>query len=327
MKELIRKYLSARADRQDQSRLLDWMRQGNNQKAFNDEKRVWEQEALGSDMLLATQYSWSKIQKQLLLQSQSDLKTKSLYLTWFKYASVIFLLLSIGITSYFVAFDNNQRNDFYTEVLASHGQKTQIMLPDSSVVQLNGGTKIRYNNSFGADNRMVELEGEAFFDVRKNSHIAFIVYTRELDVKVYGTSFNVNAYPDDQTVEVGLKQGSVGIEQYDKEVLRMEPGQLAVFNKDNNQFKVLNEDMNMVSAWTNNELVFEEKPFNLICKYLERWYGVDIALANDLIDNEKYTFKVKTESLHEVLELINVLRPINYEIDGERVKIMNPKTL
>jgi ferric-dicitrate binding protein FerR (iron transport regulator) len=230
------------------------------------------------------------------------------------------------VTSYFLATDINQGSEFYTEILSPAGQKTQIMLPDSSIVHLNGATTIRYNNAFDEENRYVELEGEGYFDVRKNTHKAFIVHTRELDVKVYGTSFNVNAYYDDKTVEVGLKHGSVGIEQNNREVLRMEPGQLAIYNKESDQFKVNNEDINMISAWTNNELVFDEKPFNLICKYLERWYGVDITLSSDLVDNEKYTFRLKTESLHEVLNLINELKPINYEIRGEDVKITKPKT-
>ena len=200
------------------------------------------------------------------------------------------------------------------------------MLPDSSVVHLNGGTTVRYNNSFGKENRYLELNGEGYFDVRKNTHKAFIVHTKELNVKVYGTSFNVSAYNDDQTVEVGLKRGSVGIERNEKEILRLKPGQLATFNKNNSQFDLQNGDMNMISAWTNNELVFEEKPFNLICKYLERWYGVSIDVSNDLIDSEKYTFKVKTESLNEALGLINEIKPIKYEINGEKVKITKPKS-
>ncbi|PTN10126.1 FecR family protein [Mangrovibacterium marinum] len=324
MKELIRKYLSAKADRHDQSRLLTWLRQGKNLQAFNVEKAAWEEEALEGEMLLESQYQWNKIQKRLLHQSQSDLKKKTVYLQYFKYASVVLLFLTLGITTYFLATDTNQSSDFYTEVSAPAGQKTQIMLPDSSVVRLNGGTMLRYNNSFGAENRFVELDGEAYFDVRKSSRKAFIVHTRELDVKVYGTSFNVNAYANDHTVEVGLKHGSVGIEQNKQEVLRIKPGQLVTYSKEANRFRVNNADISMISAWTNNELVFDEKPFNLICKYLERWYGVDIALSNELIDNQKYTFRVKTESLHEVLELIRELKPINYQIDGETVKITKP---
>ena len=326
MKELIRKYLSSGANHEDQSRLLEWMRQGENIQSFRDEKKNWEEEALESEMLLETQYYWGKIQKKLFLQSQADLKKTSRYLAYFKYASIIFLLLSFGVVSYFVVFNGEQHADYSTEVLAANGQKTQIILPDSSVVHLNGGTRIRYNNSFGEKNRSVELEGEAYFDVHKNSQKAFIVHTRELDVKVYGTSFNVNAYNDDQTVEVALKRGSVGIEQNDKEVLRMKPGQLAVYSKTKEQFNLQTEDINLISAWTNNELVFNKTPFNLICKYLERWYGVEITLSDELVDNEKYTFKVKTESLHEVLELISVLKSIKYKIDGTKVLITKPKT-
>jgi len=325
MKELIRKYLSARADQQDQSRLLSWMRQADNLKIFNEEKTAWEQDALEREMLLESQYQWNKIQRKLLIQSQADLQKKSFYLRYFKYASIVLLLFTLGVTGYFFAFNTKPGGEFYTVVSAPAGQKTQIMLPDSSIVNLNGGTTVRYNNAFGVENRYVELDGEGYFDVRKNAHNAFVVHTRQLDVKVYGTSFNVSAYSDDQTVEVGLKHGVVGIERNNEEVLRMKPGQLATYHIGTEQFDLQNGDMNMVSAWTNNELIFEEKSFDLICKYLERWYGVNIALSNDLIDNQKYTFHIKTESLKEVLQLIKELKPISYEVNGEEVKITKPK--
>lgn len=321
MKELIRKYLSSKADPQEQSRLLDWMRQGDNLQTFNNEKKIWEEEALKGDMLLESQYQWNKIQKSLLIQSHTRLQQTSLHLKYFKYAAAVLLLLTLGSTSYFLTLNDEIGGDFYTEVVAPEGQKTEIILPDQSHVKLNGGTRIRYANNFGLQNRTLELDGEAYFDVTKDPSSAFVVQTQKVSVKVYGTSFNVRAYAEDPTVEVGLKEGSIGIEQNTREVMRMKPNDFVVLDKTTNTLHRETESIDAISAWTKDELVFEEKSFADITQYLERWYGVQVELAPELIDNQLYTFKVKTESLHEVLELINVLKPIHYQIDGQKVRI------
>ena len=83
-------------------------------------------------------------------------------------------------------------------------------------------------------------------------------------------------------------------------------------------------DVNLVSAWTREEMVFEEDSLEEIIKYMERWYGVNIQVSPELLDGELLTFKVKTESLNELLKLINILKPIKFHIDGKQVTITKP---
>ncbi len=212
----------------------------------------------------------------------------------------------------------------YTEVISLSGQKTRVILPDSSNVLLNGSSIIRYNNDFNRNERKVELDGEGYFDIRKDLSKQFIVSTSELDVKVYGTSFNVNTFEDDQTVEVGVKNGSVAIERNEKELIKLASGDLATFDKKSKKLHVQKMDIDLVSAWTRGELVFEEESMAKIIKVVERWYGVDIHIDPGLLDEELLTFKVKTESLQELFKLINLLKPIDYQINGKQVIINKP---
>ncbi|WP_163711301.1 FecR family protein [Mangrovibacterium lignilyticum] len=211
----------------------------------------------------------------------------------------------------------------YTEVISLAGQKTKVMLPDSSVVQLNGNSQLRYSSDFSKADREVELKGEAYFDVTKDKHHRFVVHAGDLDVKVYGTSFNVKAYDTDALIEVGLKHGSVALEKNNSEVLRLVPGQLAKYDAAKDKVNVSEVDIDLVSAWTRNEMIIEELPLQEIILYLERWYGVQIKASPELLDGELFTFKVKTESLHEVIEMLSVLKPIKYNIDGELVTLSN----
>ena len=83
-------------------------------------------------------------------------------------------------------------------------------------------------------------------------------------------------------------------------------------------------NINLVSAWTRDEMIFQEDSLEEIIKYMERWYGVNIKIAPELLDGELLTFKVKTESLNELLSLINILKPIKYHVDGKQVVITKP---
>jgi ferric-dicitrate binding protein FerR (iron transport regulator) len=236
-------------------------------------------------------------------------------------AAVIIVFLSVWSGT---QLDNLNRKSQFTEVFSPAGQKTRIILPDSSIILLNGNSQIRYNKNFNENNRIVELKGEGFFDVHKDLSRQFTVRTPELDVKVFGTSFNVKANENDETIEVGLKTGKIGIERNEKEIAQLVPGQMATFDKKELKLDLGRINMNMVSAWTQEEMVFEEDSLKEIVKYMERWYGVDIQVEPALLDGELLTFKVKTESLSELLNLINLLKPIKYQIDGKQVIITNP---
>lgn len=236
-------------------------------------------------------------------------------------AAVIIIFLSVWSGT---QLDNLNGKNQFTEVFSPAGQKTRIILPDSSIVLLNGNSQIRYNKNFNEDERIVELKGEGFFDVHKDLSRQFTVSTPELDVKVFGTSFNVKANENDETIEVGLKTGKIGIERNEKQIAQLAPGQMATFDKKELKLDVGRINMNLVSAWTQEEMVFEEDSLKEIVKYIERWYGVDIQVAPELLDGELLTFKVKTESLSELLNLINLLKPIKYHIDGKQVIITNP---
>lgn len=289
-----------------------------NKKIYQDLLNIWQVTGTFPDRFFPDKpKAWQNIREQIHAQ-------KSKYFLYRKIAqtaaAVIVILLSVWTGTEL----DSWKQPSYTEVISPAGQKTRIILPDSSTVLLNGGSQIRYNQHFNEHNRSIELQGEGYFDVRKNRLKQFIVHTSELDIKVFGTSFNVKAYENDQTVEVGLKSGQIGIDRNEKEIVQLSPGQVATFHKNEKKLNVEGRDINLVSAWTRDEMIFEENSLAEIAKYMERWYGIDIKLAPELFDGELLTFKVKTESLKELLELINLLKPIKYQIEGKQVFITKP---
>jgi len=209
----------------------------------------------------------------------------------------------------------------YTEIVSPLGQKSLIILPDSSLVWLNSGSSLKHKGSFNVKEREVILEGEAFFNVKEDKSKLFRVKTGILNVDVYGTSFNIKNYENDSLQEITVSEGEVGISGGLKKSKKITKGEQALLNKNSNKISFVNTDPEIVSSWKNNELIFDNDPLTEVIKYLERWYGVNITIDKEMLGKHNYTFKIKTESFIEMLEKMKIMTPLVYEINGKDVKI------
>lgn len=262
--------------------------------------------------------AWRKIDRQT---RSSGTKVTQLF-NRLKYTAAAAVLLLVSLTlfwNYHARTVEDRRH--FSEIVAPPGQKTMVVLPDSSLVWLNSGSSLKYNGNFNVKDREVVLTGEAFFDVKRNEAKKFSVRTGILSVQVYGTAFNVKNYENDSYQEITVSEGRVGISNKTGELKQLTPGQQAVLTKSTNKLAFSKADPAVVSSWKDNELKFDNTPFDEVVKYLERWYGVSINIDPSMIGKHQYTFKIKTESLTEILEKIKVMTPIAYEIDGKDVRI------
>jgi ferric-dicitrate binding protein FerR (iron transport regulator) len=200
-----------------------------------------------------------------------------------------------------------------------------VVLPDGSKVWLNAGSELRYKNSFNSKLREVELEGEAFFEVMKDHSKLFKVNTGKVSVEVYGTAFNVKNYKEENNLEVTVESGNVGVVGNGCKLADLAKGKQLSMNRESNAVTLTSPDLGIITAWKNNELVFDGTPFEEVIRYLERWYGVNITIEEKMKRKHNYTFKVKTESFRELLELLKEITPLQYKIDGKNVSIKYAK--
>ncbi len=240
-----------------------------------------------------------------------------------KYAAAVAVLLVTAFTILWKANMNKLKyiSEQQTCVIVPKGQKTTVMLPDSSYVWLNSGSTLKYQADFNTKERKVVLNGEAFFKVHKDKSKRFRVETGILAVDVYGTSFNIKNYGDDNFQEITVEEGKVGVSSQGKEIRQMVAGDKALFDRETHKIEFSKSQPEIVSAWKNNELIFDDTPLEEAVKYLERWYGVNITIDNEMVGKHNYTFKIKTESLREMLEMMKVMTPLDYEINGKDIKI------
>ena len=207
----------------------------------------------------------------------------------------------------------------YNTVIVPYGKRTQITLSDNSSIWLNSGSKLIYPARFAAEKREVYLEGEAIFEVSHNKERPFHVITRDMEVKVLGTVFDISAYTDDATSSTILESGSVELKYKTNSLLSqstvtMVPGMLAVYNPIEKTVKQTQVNTKLYTSWREGYFVFERQTLGEILKKISRYYNVSIQLNDQSLANETFTGPLDLRnSATQVLEIIAVM--INAKVE------------
>ncbi|RGV34582.1 FecR family protein [Butyricimonas virosa] len=199
----------------------------------------------------------------------------------------------------------------------------QLKLADGTKVWLNSLTQLRFPVTFAGEERKVYLTGEAYFEVARDSVHPFIVATDEgMEVKVYGTEFNVDTYRKG-TVKTTLVNGKVGIRvSATGEEVRLSPNQMALFTKATQSIQVENVDPYGAIAWKDGKFVFEDEPIEEIMERLSRWYDVKVFYANERIKKHTFTGIItRFADISDVLHLMEETAAVEFRIQGDTVTV------
>ncbi|QJB38461.1 FecR domain-containing protein [Chitinophaga oryzae] len=212
----------------------------------------------------------------------------------------------------------NQQNILTTPA----GVKFKIILPDGSTVWLNAASTLKYPASFGNTNRVVTLNGEAYFDIATAANRPFIVQSGSLSVEVLGTEFNIDAYPEDGLSKTTLIRGSVRVMNHRGSIV-IQPGQQAVNDPDNNnRLSVINADTEKETAWTNNMFSFKNDSLQAVLRDVARWYHVTIKYSGRIPD-ERFSGEISRSSqLKDVLKILEI-NGISFEIKENVITVVN----
>ncbi|WP_411029299.1 FecR family protein [Spongiimicrobium sp. 3-5] len=217
--------------------------------------------------------------------------------------------------------DTNIKKELaYNTLAVPNGKTFKLQLSDGTIAHLNAGSSIKYPVQFiKGFKRQVFITGEAFLDVAKDPEHPFIVNANKLNVRVLGTQFNVSAYPEDETTEVVLVEGSVSLytetEGYDTEKnTLLKPGFKGSFNKEKNHIITNKVITSIYTSWINGELVFRNMTFENILKKLERHYNVTISNYNEVLSKKEFNANFGDEPIENVLEELKINYDIDYEI-------------
>ena len=206
----------------------------------------------------------------------------------------------------------------YNAVTVPRGGEYKLALSDGTIVWLNSDSYIRYPVRFSGNTRQVELRGEAYFEVAKNSEKPFIVRMKEYNIRVTGTQFNARSYSNEETATT-LVQGSVQIEKGGS-VSKLSPGQQAILK--DGQVQVRKVDVESYIAWRTGDFSFTQCRLENILDELARWYDVDVFYMNQQVKDYHFSawFK-RSSSISEVIAILEKTKKISLDLKGRMLTV------
>ena len=196
-----------------------------------------------------------------------------------------------------------------------------MQLADGSKVYLNAGSSLRYPVRFAGERREVVLTGEGYFEVAKDTARPFVVKAGEIDVRVLGTAFNVNAYPERETVAATLVEGSVQVNyKAGQQVIR--PGMQLVYDKQNGKAEVSAVDTEVYTSWKDGYYEFEEMELGELMPLLGRWYAVGVDFEEPELKRLKFSGRLQRyETVADLVKMLEYTGDVVFEVKNDRILV------
>ena len=324
---IIVKYLTKEASTEEEADLLIWLSQSEaNRTLFRSLKDAYdlgqfENHLKGSD----TDEEWKKLLRRISMVAKPT-RTGNPFIPFRKilrYAAIFILglLCMKTMDMFFIKKKPDAVEVFVAQIETGKGERSKITLPDSSVVWLNACSSISYDQNFGKQTRRINMKGEAYFDVRKDTSKLFLVCTDNLTYRVTGTSFNLYSFDNDNTESLVLVEGAVTL-VFENRSTEVKPGELIEFDKTTQTIRHRQTNTDNQTGWRFGDLTFEEMTFEELAKRLERKFNVTFVFENEQVKKELFggTFR-HYDSMETILKVIASGSPIKYRIERDVVYI------
>ncbi|MDR1720381.1 MAG: FecR family protein [Dysgonamonadaceae bacterium] len=325
---LIIGYLKNDLNNEELERFYQWLQlRPQNKTVFFETKLIYDAcIAAGSDVHRDVDAGWQRLlEKKKNQQKPVDTSIALLnHLKRFPFSHaaavligvLVSLVLSFLISEKFTPFDIE-----YSESIGNNAN--EILLPDGTIIQIATGTKLAISSDFGKKNRVVNLDGEAYFEVAKQENKPFIVKLEGQQVEVLGTKFNIKAYTNDSIATTTLLEGKIrmftGKQKIRSELL---PEQELVYNKKSRTAKINNVNASLSIVWLNGYYRFFEQPLEAILARVSILHNMQIVIASEKLKHRKFsgTF-YDNQSIFEIMEIINTSIPIHWKISKNTIII------
>jgi ferric-dicitrate binding protein FerR (iron transport regulator) len=321
---LIAKHLSGETTSTEEEALQRWITLSSaNEQTYLKFKRIYEvsgkmyeptkYDSLGIDVEKEWNHFVSGVeQKGKTIRMEPQPKSN----TWLRIAAVLLLLITSGIViNYFVSQGGEQ-------VYQTAENSQEITLPDGSSVFLNRNSTLTVSNSFADKNREVKLLGEAFFEVTPDAQRPFIIELDNANVRVLGTSFNVQNLENQNEIEVVVETGVVQLAPKElNQSLELRAGQRGTFRRKEKQLvSTENTDANFLS-WKTKNMVFSNTSLKSVVETLRSTYGVEIIISAEVSDECEVTVTFENQPLEAVLKVLQSTLSLTYKREGSKIEI------
>lgn len=336
--ELLKRFLNAQCSPEEIEEIMHWINSGKfNSRISSLLKDKWDEPDIKKEPDFVYEQLLYSI-TNCIYKSEKDKKEvtgrqplRKLNIDYSYYAKVaasITIFIAVIATSV-VSFIKDQTNDHlpkitYVTKSTSIGEKLKFKLPDGSIITLNSASSLKYPDPFPKGKRDVFLNGEAFFDVKRDTISSFTVHNDKIATTALGTSFNIRAKNNE--VKIALATGKVEValkgngeqEQY---LMDLVPGEMATYKEGDVILGKEKFNMEEVAGWKSGQINFKQSSLNKVVERLEKWYGVTISLDPGISKEQKLTGKINNENLESIIQGICFSMDYEYNINGKNVEI------
>jgi transmembrane sensor len=359
---LIISYLTGSITEGELVQLNEWINASSeNLSYFNNLKDSWLLSGdKNNNSLSQTEESWNSFRhklddSRLRLGIGFRSREKVKFMKYLKLAASWLLIFGLGSLVTWWISDRPKETIAETnartiEISTPLGARSLIKMPDSSQIWLNAGTTITYNQDWGQQTRTLNLKGEAYFSVAKDSVHPFVVNTQGLRVQALGTRFNIKAYPDEKTISATLEEGKIDVRFLslaDKnERVLLKPNDKLIYHKETKitekyvesaEEKIKTEesrpaklkDINILSdvrtelytSWKDSRWIIYREPLNTLTPMLERRFNLKIIFDDEQLKKYKFTGTIENETVDQILNALRLTAPLNYQINRDTIRL------
>lgn len=319
--EILYKYISDQASADETLEVREWTKSSYERK--NELARLKNAWILsGLDHVVDPKLKNQEIERIWNIIRQITIKEqkKTIRVRFIRYAAAILLLISLsGTIGYFVSNLSSLSNSEITEIIVPKGQRSTVVLPDGSTVQLNSDSRLSFSSFSKTGKRKVNLLGEGFFNVAHDKAHPFVVEVTDLQIEVLGTSFNVSSYPGDKLITTYLQSGKVKIGDRNKNSVFLNPNEAYSYNTVTHKSVKLKMNDQRLSNWTKGLLTIDGEQIGELAKKLERRFNVQIEFGDEDVKQHLYTGTIKDQDLKTILDALEFASSIKYEQKGTQV--------
>lgn len=315
---LIIGYLQGRLNKQETDLFYSWVNDNEDHKKLFFETKAIYDTCISGNKTIDINKSWQR----LLRKKKRVSSARNMWQSFGPYAAVA--CFAVLITSSVFYFLDNEPKKITARYVGGDGLQADVVeLPDGTFVSIGSKTTFYYESDYGKKDRIVHLEGEAYFEVAKQKDKPFIVEVKNQSIEALGTKFNVMAYPSDSLFTTTLLEGSVKLttgNNNNRSVLK--PNQQLVYNNIRNSIAVANVDASQFTSWTTGYYYFPEQTLKAILYRLSHVYGITFDVQSETLNQKVFTGTFyRGQSVKNIMEIISLSIPIKYQINDRKVTI------
>lgn len=339
----IARHLDHSSTEVDEKAIKEWLETGEeNRRTFEAVKKIWNSAIMNKKERMKEflpEEDWKRVlgeigkieesRKKERIRRFGAIRKRQRYGSIFLKVAILFI---VAFTSGYLTLkyaepvDQQAFEPVMNELRTGAGEKADIQLGDGTKVALSAETELSFPEYFGQEKREVRITGQAFFEVIPDKNRPFIIHTQNGVITVLGTSFDVRSYHDESNIDVMVTEGVVEISHSNvpQNQLTVNRGYKGSISLSDNSLSVeWVEDYEQYTGWRDGRLIFKEQPLERVFRQIERWYAVNITVAEDSRDilGKQFSANLKTRSVNDVMSVIAVAMNISYKIEEDQINI------